>query len=116
MNTATTTNRHRVADAIEAHDTIHLKSEIDYIIEVWGDDPDCQEEQFDIADAFHHVWTVAECNGERALVRACESVAVACGYLRPRSPGTRIFGRDRATIINGKRHDPACAWCLWIDQ
>jgi hypothetical protein len=114
--TATITNRQRLADAIEAHGSKLLKEEIAYIMEAWADDPDCQSEGFDIADAFNHVQDVAEDNNDRAVVRSCNAVLIACGYLSPRKPGTQIYGRDRAPVINGQRHDVARAWCLWIKE
>jgi hypothetical protein len=89
-----------------------LREEIDYVSEVWSDDPDCDGD-FDAADAFHHVYDVALGNNERALIRECHRALVAVGHLYPRLPGTIIYGRDRAVIINGKRHD-CDAWCDWI--
>lgn len=109
-------NRNRLLLAIETHGSEALKAEIAYITEVWDNDPECQEQGFDEAEVFSHVSDVAEWNKERSLVRDCNKVLVECGYLQPRKPGTKICGRDRATIINGVRHDVAAAWCSWIEQ
>jgi len=91
-----------------------LGKELDYILEVWADDPDCKGH--DYADAFDHVLSVATHNGDRATERACVDILIRVGYYQPRRGSVTIMGRDRSPVRKGQRYDCVAAWCEWIER
>lgn len=110
------TNRERIRNMV--HDEISLGTplgkELDYIIEVWADDPDCTSH--DYADAFDHVLTVAQDNRDRAMVRLCVDILIRAGFYQPRRGSVTIMGRDRSPVRKGVRYDCVAPWCEWIER
>jgi hypothetical protein len=110
------TNRERIRNIV--WDEIGLRTplgnELEYILEVWGDDPECASH--DYADAFDHVYSVATHNGDRGIERACVNILIRVGYYQPRRGSVTIMGRDRSPVRKGQRYDCVAAWCEWIER
>ena len=113
------TNRQRVIDAVRAElarGKSRLAEEVQFWLDTWSDDP--ENDGADEAEAFWQVWFTADATSDRALSRACNGLAIDCGYLRARSPSAQVVfsGRDRAFRRGGVRYDCVSAWCIWIDE
>lgn len=108
------TNRARLIAAIEERASPLLRADIDHTLEVWADDPDSGGG--DKADAFWSVCMIASDNSERRLVRECDDIMIAAGYLTPRRGAAVFLGRDRSPIRKGVRYDCMNAWHTWIEQ
>jgi hypothetical protein len=108
------TNRQRVIDAYNAIGAIRLREEVAYYMDTYSDAEGY--EGYDVADAIHDALAHAEANDIKSMARDCINVLIAAGYYRPRVGEVAFSGPDRAPVRGGVRHDPADAWCLWIEK